>query len=194
MASYAYNQERHIIKAVKPGEGLVGMCFLEKYTIFRTEIPPDYISITSGLGEANPTCILVVPLKLHNQIFGVIELASLNKFSSVDIDFVEKIAENISYTLSTVKINTQTTALLSKSQKQFEEFTNKEEELLRKIDELKQTIEDAIEKEYDLNNELQLKNKDLEIANDKIAKFRQIQILQQSSEKLIPEETDKEQF
>lgn len=176
IATYAYNQEREIERKVYPGEGLVGMCVMEKYTIHRTEIPENYINITSGLGDATPTALLIVPLKLHEEIFGVIELASFKDFTDFEIDFIEKVAESISYTLSTVRINTQTNLLLKQSQKQSEEFARKEEGLLRQIDELKQKLEDCHEVEQHLINELEITNKDLELANEKIKKFRHIQM------------------
>ncbi|MEA3317954.1 MAG: GAF domain-containing protein [Bacteroidota bacterium] len=80
IASYAYNRRKYNEKKINLGEGLVGTCAIEKKTKYITDIPDDYIEITSGLGGANPKSILIVPLKIEEDILGVIEIYSFNKF------------------------------------------------------------------------------------------------------------------
>jgi putative methionine-R-sulfoxide reductase with GAF domain/CHASE3 domain sensor protein len=129
IATYAYDHERKKQKKIYIGEGLVGMCAVEKSTVYLEDIPQGYLSISSGLGGSNPRSLLIVPLKLEDEIFGVIEIASFNKFMKHEMEFVERVTESISSTLSLAKINTRTAVLLEKSQRQAEEMAAQEEEM-----------------------------------------------------------------
>ena len=158
-ASYAYSKERKKKKSFVLGEGLIGTCAVEKATIYMTEIPEDYISITSGLGASNPRSLLIVPLKHEDTVLGVIEIASFNKFEKHQIEFVEKIAESIASTISVTKINERTAKLLESAKLETEQRSLKEEELKQNLEELQATQERAMHRETELNNLISLVNK-----------------------------------
>jgi len=159
VSSYAYSKERKKRKAFLFGEGLIGTCAVEKATIYMTEIPEDYISITSGLGGANPRSLLIVPLKFEENVLGVIEIASFYKIEKYQIDFVEKIAESIASTISIAKINQRTVKLLDTAKIEAEQRSLKEEELRQNLEELQATQERATQRESELNNLLSAVNK-----------------------------------
>jgi len=166
LSAYAYNRKKYITKKIKIGDGLVGAVALEKYTIYMTEIPNEYIEIESGMGSANPRSILIVPLKIEEEILGVIEIASFNELQSHEINLVERIAESIASTLSTARINTRTAELLEQSKKQALEMHEQEEEMRQTIEQMQISQEDSIKNEEKLNKvlrELEINHKDLEL-------------------------------
>lgn len=141
-SAIAYDRQKTVEKKVRIGEGLVGRTIHEKLTIHMIDIPDSYIRITSGLGTANPNSLLLVPMIINEEVFGVIELASFKKFESYQIDFIEKLGENIASTLSTVKINQKTSTLLEESQMQKEQLAAQEEEMRQNLEELMATQEE----------------------------------------------------
>src|SRR5690606_40214771 len=93
ISSYAYNKKKHLKGRFKFAEGLVGQAAIEQDTLLRTEIPRDYVSITSGLiGERRPECILIVPLITNEEVYGVLEFAGFGKFDSSQVKFVQEIS------------------------------------------------------------------------------------------------------
>ncbi|TAF68101.1 MAG: HAMP domain-containing protein [Cytophagales bacterium] len=112
---YAWDKKKYLEKKIYQGDGLAGQAWQEASTIYITEIPQDYVMITSGLGEANPNSILIVPLKSNEEVFGVLEIASFNHFEPYEIDFIEKIAESIASSVAALKINQRNKSLLEES-------------------------------------------------------------------------------
>jgi len=141
LAAYAYNRKKYLHKNILLGEGLVGATAQEKKTTYLTDIPENYVNITSGLGEATPKSLLIVPLKIEQEVFGVVELASFNAFAPYQIAFVEKVGENIASTISNLQMANRTEKLLTQSQQQAEELAAQEEELRQNMEEMQATQE-----------------------------------------------------
>ncbi|MBQ4231081.1 MAG: GAF domain-containing protein, partial [Salinivirgaceae bacterium] len=150
IAHFAYGRKKFSQKRVELSEGLVGRAAYEKNTIYLDEVPEEYIEVTSGLGEANPRVLLIVPLKVNDEIHGVLELSSFHPFAEYVISFVEKVAESIATTISTVKINMRTTKLLADSQEQADRLSQQEEEMRQNMEELQATQEESVRRESEM--------------------------------------------
>ncbi|NPA44391.1 MAG: GAF domain-containing protein [Chlorobi bacterium] len=151
-AAFAYDRMKALNKTIPLGEGLVGMCAIEGNTIWVNNVPDDYMDIESGLGEAPPTNILIVPLKKDNNILGVIEIASFNEFKQNEVLFIENIAENIASTLETTKITDKTAMLLEESQKQSLELAMRDAEMSEKIAELRELQKQTSKSETEMTS------------------------------------------
>ncbi|GHN01256.1 hypothetical protein WSM22_27450 [Cytophagales bacterium WSM2-2] len=159
MAScYAWDKKKYVNQKVHMGEGLTGQSWQEGDVIYLTDIPSNYIRITSGLGDANPNAILIVPLKVNDQIFGVVELASFGSIKDFEIDFVKRIAESIASTISSVKVNARTQRLLGESQQMTEEMRAQEEEMRQNMEELQATQEEMQRSQLESASVLEVMN------------------------------------
>ena len=165
MACYAYERKKFLNKTIGVGEGLVGQSFLEAQSIYLVEIPEDYVAITSSLGSAKPNALLVMPLKVNGKVFGILELATFGKYEAHEIELVEKLAESIASTISTVRINESTRILLEKTQQQTEEMRAQEEEMRQNMEELEATQEEMRRKEKHIQTMLDSEKKRNEISN-----------------------------
>lgn len=176
-ACYAYSKKKYLEKKIALDEGLVGQCYLEEDFIYLTDVPQYYVEITSGLGEATPNAILLFPLKVNDQVYGVIELASFKEFEPFQMDFLQKLGESIASSISSVKIAQETRRLLRESQQQSEELQAQEEELRQNMEEMEATNEEMKrqrkeleEKDVELKKaiaEMEANEQDMQKAEDK---------------------------
>jgi len=188
LSTYAFNERQHLANRFQLGEGLVGQCALEKERILLTRVPRDYITISSGLGEAPPLNVVVLPILFEGQVTAVTELASFDRFSEIHLTFLDQLTESIGIVLNTIAAGMRTEELLKQSQSLTEELqsqqkelteTNKQleqkakslqtsEELLKtQQDELQKTNEKLKEKAKLLSNqneEVERKNREIDLA------------------------------
>jgi GAF domain-containing protein len=144
---FAFDIKKHEQQRIKPGQGILGQTFLERETTYLTQIPEEYVRITSGLGGANPKAILIVPLKLDKDVYGLVELASFEEYASHEIAFVEKLGETIASTLGSVRAAQKNKQLIEQFQQQTEEMRAQEEEMRQNMEELQATQEEIVRKE-----------------------------------------------
>jgi HAMP domain-containing protein/signal transduction histidine kinase/DNA-binding response OmpR family regulator len=160
LASYAYKARKNVDNRFKLGEGLVGQCALEKEKILLTEVPADYVTITSGLGEARPLNIIVLPVVFEGQVKAVMELASFDRFSPTHATFLDQLTESIGIVLNTIEANMRTEDLLKQSQSLARELQSQQEELQQTNAELN----DKAKLLADQNVEVERKNAEVEQA------------------------------
>ena len=161
---YAFNRRKYIKKVFELGEGLVGNCALEKQTIHLTEIPDNYIQITSGLGGSNPNSLLLIPMKMEEEVLGVIEIASFTEFEKHHIEFLEQASLSIASSLNMAETNKRTSELLARTQQQAEEMAAQEEEMRQNMEELQATQEESSRRAEE--SEMQIV--ELQDANDEL--------------------------
>lgn len=143
LASYAYNKKKYLQKQFKFAEGLIGQSAIEQDTLMRTEIPEEYVSVTSGLiGDQKPSCILIVPLITDEKVFGVLEFAGFDKFSNTQVKFVQEISLIIARTIFNIKVNDRTRRLLTESQMMSTELKEQQEVLRQNAEEMEATQEE----------------------------------------------------
>jgi HAMP domain-containing protein/signal transduction histidine kinase/CheY-like chemotaxis protein len=165
-SAYAYNEELNLSKEFLLGQGLVGQVAIEKERILLTNVPKDYIKIASGLGNASPVSVIVLPVLFETEIKAVIELASFSEFSETHLDFLGQLTESIGIVLNTIEANSRTEELLEQSQSLTEELRRTNEELQDKAHLLVKQKE-----------EVEAKNKEVEDARKSLEeKAEQLQL------------------
>jgi signal transduction histidine kinase/CheY-like chemotaxis protein/HAMP domain-containing protein len=128
-AGYGFKERKHLASQFRLGEGLVGQCAQEKERILLTDVPSDYVKISSGLGEATPLNIIALPILFEGSVRAVVELASFSQFSPTHQAFLDQLTESIGLVLNTIEANTLTENLLKQSQSQAQELRSRQEEL-----------------------------------------------------------------
>ncbi|MCU0352395.1 MAG: PAS domain-containing protein [Cytophagales bacterium] len=151
-ACHAFDRKKYVEKRINIGSGLVGQTYLEGETVLLTDIPQGYTSITSGLGDATPTCIVIVPMKYNDTTQAVLELAGFRKFEPYQIEFLEKCGEFVASALLSVRTTERMQMLLAESQVQAEQMKAQEEEMRQNMEELAATQEEMARKSRELES------------------------------------------
>ena len=146
IASYAYDRKKMLNKKIPLGIGLIGRAIQESETIYMTDVPNDYVNVTSGLGENNPNTILIVPLKFNEVIYAVVELASFKEFKPHSRRFIERIGVSIASTIGSVRTKEKTDKLVNELQTQSAELSAQDEEMRQNMEEMRTTQEEAFRK------------------------------------------------
>ncbi|MFL6589080.1 MAG: response regulator, partial [Chthoniobacterales bacterium] len=173
LASYAYRERKGVNTRFKLGEGMVGQAALEKQRILLTKVPPDYVQISSGLGETAPRNIVVLPILFEGQVKAVMELSSLEQFNPTHHAFLDQLTESIGIVLNTIEANTRTEDLLKQSQSLASELQNRQEELQQ----TNQELEEKARQLFEQNEEVERKNREVEQARQALeGKAQQLSI------------------
>ncbi len=137
VADYGCNKKMtEVRKRIEIGEGLVGTVFLENDSKVIVNIPDDFFKISSGMGDAKPTVLLLVPLTFDDKVYGVVELASFREFKQHEKDFIQGAASNIATNLHSVRMNEQNLKLIKQFTEQAQDMSEKEESMRRNLEEL----------------------------------------------------------
>jgi|GEM_PF-3490745 len=139
-AVFAFGHQRFHKRILALDEGIIGACAMEKHTIIINDVPDNYTEIGSGLGQAKPKALMFVPLIYNDYLYGVMEFAAFVKFEQYQIQFVERISENIASTIANAKINEQTTLLLQQSRQQSKLMEEREDQLKNEIESLNSLV------------------------------------------------------
>jgi CheY-like chemotaxis protein/signal transduction histidine kinase/HAMP domain-containing protein len=171
VASYAYKRRKGVANTFLFGEGLVGQSALERKSILVTQAPDDYIAIGSGLGEAAPVNIVVIPVVFEDQVMAVIELASFTPFSDTHLTLLEQLSETLGVVLNTIVATMRTEELLLQSQGLTMELQSQSEELQAQRDELERTNQELEEQASSLKASeelLQQQQEELQQTNEEL--------------------------
>jgi len=165
LGGYAYSKRKNVPKEFHPGEGLVGQCMVERERILVTNVPRNYVHISSSLGEAAPNNIVVLPALFEGEVKAVIELSTFHTFSDTHLAFLDQLTESIGIVLNTIEANTRTEDLLLQSQSLAAELQSQQDELKKTNERLEQQAESLRESEELLKSqqeELQKTNEELQ--------------------------------
>ncbi|MFI7409855.1 HAMP domain-containing protein [Streptomyces sp. NPDC049627] len=187
LGSYAYSMGS-MPTSFRPGEGLIGTAAMEKRTILVENAPSGYLKISSGLGEAPPAQVIVLPVLFEGKVLGVIELASFTPFTQIQKDFLNQIAEMIATSVNTISVNTKTEVLLKQSQELTEQLRERSAELENRQKAL-QASNAELEEKAEL---LAQQNRDIEVKNTEIEEARQV--LEERAEQLAVSMRYKSEF
>ncbi|MET9694558.1 MULTISPECIES: HAMP domain-containing protein [unclassified Streptomyces] len=185
--SYAYAGGQ-MPMSFRPGEGLIGAVAEEKRMILVENTPPGYLKISSGLGEAPPAHVIVLPVLFEGKVLGVIELASFTPFTQIQKDFLSQIAEMIGTSVNTISVNSKTEMLLKQSQEMTEQLRERSDELENRQKAL-QAANAELEEKAEL---LAQQNRDIEVKNTEIEEARQV--LEERAEQLAVSMRYKSEF
>lgn len=168
-SAYAYGRKKYVEKEVRSDEGILGEVFQDAERVFMTDIPNDYTQISAGLGEAKPNCVLVVPLEAQEKVLGVLEIASFNILKEVEIRLVERTAEILAASISSVANAEKMKNLLEKSNYSAQQMSAQEEELRQNTEELMATREELERQLVEIQAQVEEKDHIFENSNQAFA-------------------------
>jgi hypothetical protein len=154
VACYAYERKKFLQRTVTPGEGLLGQAFLEGERMYLKKVPSDYLHITSGLGDAPPGVLVVMPIKTSTAVEAVLELASFHEMEEHHLELLDKLSESLGTFISNSKVNDRTRRLLQQAQTMSEELRANEEEMRQNLEELTATQEALSRKEREYQDRI----------------------------------------
>jgi signal transduction histidine kinase/CheY-like chemotaxis protein/HAMP domain-containing protein len=183
IAGYGLRADKDAPIQYRIGQSLIGQVAKSKRPIVVDEIPPGYIRISSGLGEAAPANLAVMPVLFEDQVLGVVELASFSKFTPIKIAFLEQLAETLGISVNAIIANSRTDDLLEESQRLTAELQARSSELQARSEELQQSNADLEDKAALLaaqKQDIEAKNEEIERAREEIeARARQLALASQ---------------
>ncbi|MGZ3498435.1 MAG: HAMP domain-containing protein [Vulcanimicrobiaceae bacterium] len=166
IASYALDKKKSALRTIREGEGLVGQVLLERRRVLLTEVPHEYVTVSSGLGHAKPLSLIVLPVLFEGDVKAVIELASLEKFTDTQLQFFEQLTESIGVILNTIAASMRTEELLKQSQSLTIELQSQQMELQQTNDEL----EDKARLLQERNDEIERRTREIDEARLELEK------------------------
>ncbi|MFE4755718.1 HAMP domain-containing protein [Streptomyces mirabilis] len=187
LGSYGYSMGS-MPTSFRPGEALIGTAAQEKRTILVENAPSGYLKISSGLGEAPPAQVIVLPVLFEGTVLGVIELASFTPFTQIQKDFLNQIAEMIATSVNTISVNTKTEVLLKQSQELTEQLQERSDELENR----QKALQDSNAQLEEKAEQLAQQNRDIEVKNTEIEEARQV--LEERAEQLAVSMRYKSEF
>ena len=171
IAGYGLRADKAAPVQYRLGQSLIGQVAKSKRSIVVADLPENYVKISSGLGEAPPANLAVLPILFEDQVLGVIELASFTSFNPVQTDFLEQLTETLGVNFNTIIANARTDALLEESQRLTSELQARSEELQSQQVELQRSNAELEEKAALLaaqNRDIETKNAEIEQARQEI--------------------------
>ena len=169
IAGYGLRADINAPTQFRLGQSLIGQVAKTRKTIVVSDAPPDYLKISSGLGEARPVNLIVLPIVFEGQVLGVIEAGSFSRFTQVHQDFLEQLMETIGVNVNTIIVNSRTDDLLQESQRLAAELQSRTGELQARQEELQQSNAELEDKAVQLASQ----KRDIEIKNTEIEQARQ---------------------
>ncbi len=164
-ACYAFNKKKYIHKTIESGEGLIGQIWLEGEPAYITEVPKSYMNITSGLGDAPPRSIIILPIKTEKQVVGILELASFRVFEKHEQDFLNELSDRLGTVIESTKMQEQTQIFLEQSQEMTEQLKAQEEEMRQNMEELQATQEEMSRNQKSLQKAIGFKDLQVNMMN-----------------------------
>jgi PAS domain S-box-containing protein len=186
-ACYAWGRKKFMDNKINMGEGLNSQAVLERDIIFMTDVPQEFIKISSGLGKATPGCVVIMPLMYNEEVFGTIEIASFKILEPYQVEFLKKVCVGIASSIANLKVNERTSKLLNESILQSRELQEKDSIMRQQMEEVRATQEEMERTDFQ-KRQIELKtNSILEGCVEAIVAFNQqgkIEFFNRTAEKI----------